>query len=197
MGEKLKKIKKFYKEHKVEICLCTITAVSLIFVYKTAKELRETRKNIKKIAQDEVDRYIVKYNNQLDNKIIGTNYLLDRKIDGTNKRMDRVSDDIEKFSIQVSRSFKKLKDAEALVWPLRNYQAISSVTETPGLSGWGGALRGAGIFTVGDLIREVRENEGPEFIESIPGIGEVGYESIITFLSKNTTPEFKKIYLEC
>lgn len=173
---KKEKIKKFLKENKNTIILGTIATVALAFSVRAYKRLSRENKEIRQIARDEVNKLAWKYEWRW-------------------QEYERLANDkYSKSSSILDDRFNKLKIAEALVWPIRGQNPIQAVTETAGLSGWGGALRGAGIFTLGDLIRFVRTNNGAKKILSIPGIGEIGYESIIKYLLNNTTPEFQKTY---
>lgn len=173
MEEKFKKFIKFCKENKTTICLGAITIVSVSFAIRAYRKLDRENSEILKLVDNRSREYDIKWKDQLET----------------------ASDYYSKVSSILNKRFNKLEDAEALIWPVRGVDPVSSVTEIPGLSGWGGALRGSGIFTVGDLIRFVRENDGPDDIIDFPGIGQIGYESIVNFLSKHTTPEFKSIYL--
>lgn len=166
--EKKKKeqnLKKFLRENWFKMTIGSILVLDLIVVYKYYKKLDKISRSVKDIAENTALSVISEYKNEVS------------QIGGLLKKR-----------------YAHLSEAEALVWPLKNIDPVASVTEIPGLSGWGSALRGAGLITVGDLIRFIREN-GVESIFNIPGIGEAGYESIVKTIIRVATEEFKKIYI--
>ena len=97
---------------------------------------------------------------------------------------------------QVDELIKKgTKQLEATFYALKKINPVIRLEYIPEIGFWRSALTRQGIETVGDLIREVRINEGTEFLREFPGIGDEGYYAICTFLKNNATKTFRKLYL--
>lgn len=111
-------------------------------------------------------------------------------------RLDKVDEGIEDGLRQIDERIKdRLRMMESTFYALTKIHPVISIDNISEIGLWRSALKKQGIMTVGDLIREVRNHNGTKFLMNFPGIGNEGYFAIYSFLKKNATDAFKKLYL--
>lgn len=111
-------------------------------------------------------------------------------------RLYKVDEGIEDGLRQIDERIKdRLRMMESTFYALTKIHPVISIDNISEIGLWRSALKKQGIMTVGDLIREVRNHNGTKFLMNFPGIGNEGYFAIYSFLKKNATDAFKKLYL--
>ena len=111
-------------------------------------------------------------------------------------RLGKVDEGIEDGLRQIDERIKdRLRMMESTFYALTKIHPVISIDNISEIGLWRSALKKQGIMTVGDLIREVRNHNGTKFLMNFPGIGNEGYFAIYSFLKKNATDAFKKLYL--
>ena len=111
-------------------------------------------------------------------------------------RLYKVDEGIEDGLRQIDERIKdRLRMMESTFYALTKIRPVISIDNISEIGLWRSALKKQGIMTVGDLIREVRNHNGTKFLMNFPGIGNEGYFAIYSFLKKNATDAFKKLYL--
>lgn len=111
-------------------------------------------------------------------------------------RLGKVDEGIEDGLRQIDERIKdRLIMMESTFYALTKIHPVISIDNISEIGLWRSALKKQGIMTVGDLIREVRNHNGTKFLMNFPGIGNEGYFAIYSFLKKNATDAFNKLYL--
>ena len=107
-------------------------------------------------------------------------------------RLGKVDDGLRQIDEGIE---DRLRMMESTFYALTKIHPVISIDNISEKGLWRSAIKKQGIMTVGDLIREVRSHNGTKFLMNFPGIGNEGYFAIYSFLKKNATDAFKKLYL--
>lgn len=118
------------------------------------------------------------------------------RLDKVDDGLRQIDEGIEDGLRQIDERIKdRLRMMESTFYALTKIHPVISIDNISEIGLWRSALKKQGIMTVGDLIREVRSHNGTKFLMNFPGIGNEGYFAIYSFLKKNATDAFKKLYL--